>query len=346
MKNKFAFSLILLAFINCANAQEKSKNEQLLDRIIFLAQENSVNTEKVDWNMVSKIIKENLDIKDSSTNALAIPVRLLLTELNDFHGALIINGERYMGDVKKNDFQLPYELNQEIPSTLYKESLEGYKIKAEILSKNIGYIVIPAINIGSDQNAIVLATNTIRDSICNLLSKKPTKLIIDLRTNIGGNMYPMLSGLGLLFPNMQLGGDSKDGKSFYSEWELKDGNLYMGGSQMTSLPINCKCTNKIKKYVVLTSRYTTSSGEAVASSLKGQQNITLLGEQTAGYSSTNSWYQLSEEILFSPAIAYYMSMDKTFHINGIFPDIQIKEVFDLDNLKKGKTIDKAIEILK
>ena len=345
MKNKFAFSLILLALINCVNAQEKLNNEKLLDSILILAKENSVYANKVDWNLVSKKVKANLDIKDSTSNALIKPTQLLLTELNDFHGALLINGQRYMGHVKKED-TFSYKTNQEISSTLYQESVKGYKIETEMLTKNIGYIVIPAINIGGDQNAIDLATNSIRDSICKLLSKKPKKLIIDLRTNIGGNMYPMLSGLGLLFPNMNLGGDSKDGESFYSKWELKEGNFYMGGSQITSIPINCECMNKIKKYVVLTSRYTTSSGEVVASSLKGQQNITLLGEQTAGYSSTNSWYQLNEEILFSPAIAYYMSMDKTFHENGIFPDMEMEEVIDLNNLKKGKTIDKAIEILK
>jgi C-terminal processing protease CtpA/Prc len=345
MKNKFAFSLILLALINCVNAQEKLNNEKLLDSILILAKENSVYANKVDWNLVSKKVKANLDVKDSTSNALIKPTQLLLTELNDFHGALLINGQRYMGAAKKED-TFSYKTNQEVPSTLLQESVKGYKIEAEMLTKNIGYIVIPAINIGGDQNAIDLATNTIRDSICKLLSKKPIKLIIDLRTNIGGNMYPMLSGLGLLFPNMNLGGDSKDGESFYSKWELKEGNLYMWGSQMTSIPINCECKNKIKKYVVLTSRYTTSSGEVVASSLKGQQNITLLGEQTAGYSSTNSWFQLNEEILFSPAIAYYMSTDKTFHKNGIFPDMEIEEVIDLGNLKKGKTIDKAIEILK
>ncbi|OHC84715.1 MAG: hypothetical protein A2546_06545 [Sphingobacteriia bacterium RIFOXYD2_FULL_35_12] len=345
MKSKFAFYLIFLGFVNCVNAQEKLNNEKLLDSIIILAKENSVNTNNVDWDFITKKVIARLDLNDSTPYALAKPTQLLLTELNDFHGALQINGQRYMGDVKK-DVTFSYETNQEIPSTLYQESVKGYKIEAEMLTKNIGYIVIPTINIGGDQNAIDLATNTIRDSICTLLSKNPSKLIIDLRTNLGGNMYPMLSGLGLLFPNMNLGGDSKDGESFYSKWELKDGNLYMWGSQMTSIPINCDCKNKIKKYVVLTSRYTTSSGEVVASSLKGQKNITLLGEQTAGYSSTNSWFQLTKEILFSPAIAYYMSMDKTFHKNGIIPDMEIEEVIDLENLKNGKTIDKAIEILK
>lgn len=295
MKNKILCLLIFFLVINCLNAQEKSKNAQLLDSIIFLAKENSVNTTHVDWNSITKKVKARLDLNDLTPYALAKPTQLLLTELNDFHGALLINGQRYMGEVKKED-TLSYKANQEISSKLYQESLKGYKIETEMITKKIGYIVIPAINIGGDQNAIDLATKTIRDSICKLLSKNPKKLIIDLRTNIGGNMYPMLSGLGLLFPDLKLGGDSKNGESFYSNWEIKEGNLYMWDNQMTSIPLNCQCKNKVKKYVVLTSRYTTSSGEVVSSSLRGQENIILLGERTAGYSSTNSWYQITEEI--------------------------------------------------
>ncbi len=344
MKNKLTFLVFLIIGFSCYS-QEKLTNEQILDSILLLAKENSVNSHKSDWKTISKNVKMTLDKNDSTRIALVKPTQLLLKELNDFHGALLINGNRYTGNIQ-NDNKSLYKANQEISSKLYNESLNGYHIKIEMLTKNIGYIEIPAININPDQTAIELATTTIRDSLCKLLSKKPKKLVIDLRTNIGGNMYPMLSGLGFLFPNIKLGGDSKDGETLYSNWELKEGNLFMWENQMTSIPINCECKNKIIRYVVLTSRYTTSSGEAVASSLKGQKNVLLLGEKTSGYSSTNAWYQISENVLFSPAIAYYISVDKTFHKNGIIPDIEIVEDVNLSNLKSGKMIEKAIELLK
>jgi C-terminal processing protease CtpA/Prc len=41
-----------------------------------------------------------------------------------------------------------------------------------------------------------------------------------------------------------------------------------------------------------------------------------------------------------------MSKDKSLHKNGIIPDIEIIEDVNLSNLKSGKMIDKAIEILK
>jgi hypothetical protein len=345
MKSYLLFLLILFGFVKYLNAQQKLTNEQLLDSILFLAKENSVYSNKSDWSVIYKKVKATLDVKDSTRNALVKPTQLLLSELNDFHGALLLEGQRYMGNVKKSNIP-SYSMNQEIASKLFKKSIIGYKIETSMLTKKIGYIEIPTININADQKAIVLATKTIRDSLCKLLSKKPKKLIIDLRTNLGGNLYPMLSGLGILFPNITLGGDSKNGDTFYSDWKLKDGNLFMSDYQMTSIPINCECKNTIKDYIVLTSRYTTSSGEAVASSLKGQLNITLLGEQTAGYSSTNSWFKISENIIFSPAIAYYMSTDKTFHENGIIPNIEFIEELNLSELKSSKIIKKALELLK
>ena len=339
------YILLFCAFISSINSQEKLTNENILDSILFLAKENSVNTNYIDWNKVTKKVKATLNLKDTSQYALAKPTQLLLTELNDFHGAIIINGNRFMGNVKKEN-NSTYTNNQEIASTLYQKSIEGYKININMLKKNIGYIEIPTINIGADYGSIDLATNIIRDSICKLLSKKPIKLVIDLRTNVGGNLYPMLSGLGILFPDLKLGGDSKDGKMFNSNWELKNGDFYMSNYQMTSIPINCNCENKIKKYIVLTSRYTTSSGEAVASSLKGQQNIILMGEKTSGYSSTNSWFKITENIIFSPATAYYMSIDKTFHKNGIIPNIVIIEELDLTDLTSGIIFEKALDLLK
>lgn len=337
--------MICMVFIHDTLEAQNNSNERLLDSILFLAKENSINSGKSDWLAISEKVKATLNLKDTTLYALVKPTQLLLRELNDFHGALLIDGNRFTGNIQ-NDTKPNYSADYTISTKLYEKSLLGYRIETSMLAKQIGYIEIPAININAAQDAILLATNAVRDHLCELLSNKPLKLIIDLRTNIGGNMYPMLSGLGLLFPSMELGGDTKDGESFYTNWELKEGNLFLGNYQMTSITLNCEYENQIEEYVVLTSRYTSSSGEAVASSLKGQQHITLVGEQTSGYSSTNSWFHISENIIFSPAIAYYMSVDKTSHKNGIVPDLEIIEELNLLQLKSGKIIEKAIEILK
>ena len=331
-------------FLNSLSAQERKSNLELLDSIIAAAKLQSVNTKYVDWETVTPKVRASLDLQDTTRKALIKPAQLLLEELKDFHGGLFINNQRYATTYQSEENHI-YELDIPLMQQIYQKTQQSIEIDIDMLTPKIGYINIPIIGpYGEEQTNKY--TNLIRDKLCELLSKKPNKLVIDLRTNMGGNLYPMLSGLGLILPNIKLGGDTKDGTYFYQEWEIVNGNFYQAGYPRTSLPLNCKSKSKIKKIVVLTSRYTGSSGEAVASSLKGQKSITLIGETTGGASSTTGWSIIEEGVIFSPTVSYYMSIDKTFHKNGVKPDIEIEEKLNLDDLKKGETIEKAIEILR
>jgi len=74
--------------------------------------------------------------------------------------------------------------------------------------------------------------------------------------------------------------------------------------------------------------------------------LKVIGEKTSGLSSTNGWFVLTDKWVFAPMTAYYMSKDKTVHQNGIIPDFKISEELDLDNLQKGKVVDRAIKWIK
>ena len=109
--------------------------------------------------------------------------------------------------------------------------------------------------------------------------------------------------------------------------------------------MNCHCdVNKSnKKVAVLIGRYTLSSGELVASGLKGQENILLFGEQTGGWSSTNGFFQITSNVTINPAVSYYMSEDKTAHMDGVIPDVIIQEKFDYKAPLVGKVMEEAID---
>ena len=90
---------------------------------------------------------------------------------------------------------------------------------------------------------------------------------------------------------MEIGGATKDGKKLSSKWNINNGAVEIGeGNSIPNLPeLSCDCdvTKSNTKVAVLIGRYTLSSGELVASALKGQKNVVLFGEQTGGWSSTN-----------------------------------------------------------
>lgn len=338
---------IFLIVLSCGIKQQPSnveilnkKNESMvvLDSIISVAKEHSLYKNKVDWNDLESEMK--LRLKSDSLNAIIKPVEYMFSQLEDFHGALYLYGNRY-NSFYKSEYHYPVDRN-----VYNKINSTSSEIKGQVIDKQIAYLKIPHFYT-TNQEQISEYTSQIRNTICDLKNKNPAGWIIDLRLNIGGNMYPMISGLGELFPNLKLGGDSKDGKKYHSEWYIKNGNLHMWDSPMTSSKISCNFdennVNADKKVVFLIGRYTSSSGEAVASAFKGQKNTRLIGEITSGWSSTTGWFPITDNVLFSPTIAYFMSKDSTLHEDGVIPDDLIVEELDLDSLLMSATLIKGVE---
>lgn len=332
-----------LSFTSQAQTSGLNSNMELLDSIIAIMKVQSVYAEAVDWQEVEQKMKAQLP-DDNNLESLIPPVEYLFEALGDFHGGLLLNGQRY-NRFYKSEYHYPVSID--IVNEINQNDLQ---VDAQMLKGKIAYLKIPHLFLyGPEQ--ISEATTKIREKICSLKAKKPKGWIIDLRTNTGGNMYPMFAGLGEILPNISLSGDSRDGASFASNWHNAAGHFFMWGQPMTSTPLSCTeptalNINESQKIAVLTSRYTASAGEAVASSLKSQKNIRLFGEITSGYSSTTGWFPLRENLILLPTVAYYISLDGTWHRNGVYPDQEIIEEIKLDSLTSGKMIETAIKWLK
>lgn len=338
MNTILRFSLLLLT-IGCTTQNHKLKKESLLilDSIIKIAELNSVYTKDVNWNTLKKEMY-SIELKSDSINSIIAPVTYMYQKIGDTHGYLMVANQRHAQKgiehkvkKRKTDPKLAYQIYQRVAKK---------DINYKFLSNNIAYIEIPMV-INNDS----LIITKIRKTICFLKAKKPNGWIIDLRTNMGGNLSPMAAGIGELFPNLPFGGGTKDGISFNLKWKLENGNFYMNKVSMTEIPLNCNQILKTAKIAVLTSRYTASSGEAIAAGLKGHKNIKLFGEQTIGAATTINWYPINDKITLCPAIDYYMSEDKTVHRDGVIPDIIIEEKLKLKNLTTGITFNTAVQWL-
>lgn len=323
--------------------QENDTPQQLLERIIEIARENSVYAPNVEWSELAAKARRKLG-DSPKIDDLAVPVQELLYELGDYHGAILIRGKRFAamldGKEVERHREKGFPLIVENVQKVYERALtEQSSVVAQMLDNNIAYVEVPAINATQDQ--IDPRATQIRKAIDRLLSQKPDGLIIDLRTNLGGNMHPMFAGLGSVFPNLDMGGQTKNGKKVDLPWSLKNGNVYLGRTATTSLPGAANPPTLNLPVAVLVGRYTSSSGEAVASGLNGQTNVRLFGEHTAGYSTSNDWFTLTPDVMFSPAVGYYISKNGCVHVDGITPQVEIEELLDVSNLTSGKTIDAA-----
>ncbi len=312
----------------------------------MVAKTQSLYRENVDWHILEKEIYENFIVSDSITSIIE-PVQYLLTELGDFHGTLFLNGQHFKGNVPRTrnvsyDYQGQDYINQ--TSSIFQNTLNQDSIKGFLTEHRIAYIEIPMMMpYGGSEDEVIKNAKKIREKICELKTQKPIGWIVDLRGNLGGNMHPMLMGLAELLPlNMDMGGNSYDGKSIGLEWKLKNGVFYDGEYYNSKTPkLICNLKNSKEKIGVLVGRYTQSSGEVVASTLKGQNNIKLFGEQTAGATTANIWTPIGNKVVFNPAVSYYVSKDKTIHKDGITPDILIDENFDYKKPISGKVFEEA-----
>lgn len=325
---------------------DRESPQQLLERIIEIAKDTAINKDKVDWDKIELQMRTMLG-DATRYDQLAKPTQYLLYALGDYHGAILIDGRRHMAEFEGKAVErdrekgLPFDLPT--VQTIYRtrSMSDDLEIQARMLDSKIAYLEIPTMSANSDQ--IHPWALKIREALDPILDQHPKGLIIDLRTNLGGNMHPMFGGIGRVFPNIDMGGQSWDGKRVDLKWSLRDGNPHLDEQATTSLPKIKDSPFSDLPVAVLTSRYTCSSGEAVASGLYGQSNVRLFGEHTSGFSTSNDWFQLNAQVAFSPAVGYYVSRDGTVHHDGITPQVEIEESHNLDQLTQGKTIDAAVE---
>lgn len=118
--------------------------------------------------------------------------------------------------------------------------------------------------------------------------------IVDLRGNAGGNMWPMLAGLGPLLGDTPVGMFlSRDGKR--SVWRYRDGAMWLDQLRQTSVG---QAIRKVRAasapMAVLYGNVTASAGEAVALALRGRDETRSFGSPTAGRVTANTPFLLPD----------------------------------------------------
>ena len=82
---------------------------------------------------------------------------------------------------------------------------EGHIVTAQ--GRNFGYVVLPRCS-AKDNDGLLLYAADVRRILTDLTSQNPQGWIVDLRGNTGGNMWPMMTGIGWVnFPLYTFSGD-------------------------------------------------------------------------------------------------------------------------------------------
>lgn len=163
--------------------------------------------------------------------------------------------------------------------------------------------------------------------VMDLQAGKPDGWVIDLRGNGGGNMWPVLAGIGAVLGEGDLGTFvSADGER--ETWFYKAGKIGVRPPQgQDDIAAHVEkppfALPELPWVAVLLDRSTASSGEAVAISFIGRPRERPFGEHTAGFSTSNEMYPPSDgaSLFFCVGI----EADRTGHRypEGIEPDAKL-----------------------
>lgn len=329
---RFLTALLFTLFWASSYAQVNYSNHDTLQatltKVFRTVRQNSVYRQQVDWNKL-----ENLVLKETTTplsfEDFQRRVQLTFSSIGDKHAALFVNGK------KLSAVNIPVVLR----STLIDELRSNNpQLHTKIMEGKYGYILVPH---NSTKDNLQQMTQAIQDSLCKLIEKPLDGIIVDLRSNEGGSIYPLFTGLHQLIGDGVFGAFTNFDGTSRNSWKLKKGKFYQQNRVVASVKTNCSCSNKLKVAVLL-SQVTASAGEMLAIALKGRKNTIFIGEKTYGLTTGNVVFKIDGHLL---AVSASFSEDRTGKVynNYVTPDIEIIEGDNFSNISIDRKVLEAIK---
>lgn len=159
------------------------------------------------------------------------------------------------------------------------------------LTHALGYLEIP--NATAFEASKPFATEAHR--VIREIDQLPTAgWVIDLRTDTGGALYPMLAAVGPIVGEGELMGfvaPEEQVTAYYRE-----GRAWLEGAEITTVQVDEWYTlqQPLSPVAVLTSQLTASSGEFTALAFRGRLRTRSFGEPTAGVPTGNEIKELAD----------------------------------------------------
>jgi carboxyl-terminal processing protease len=326
--NKLLIFLVPIVF-SASTALGQSKEVRfLIDTIITVMKVNSVNRDKVNWKQIEATAFSEAAGKENAYQLGPI-FRDILKSLNDFHGYILCWDSTYK-------WRRP---EAEYSDSIKKEWKKGVFLQTAILPGNIGYLRVPYMSLDK-RPELNKKAQALNDSLCSLLDQHVKGIVLDLRLNGGGAMYPMILGLEQLLHEGTLGSFETMDKQ---KWIIRDNNFYLDTTLMTSIIPKCSIPKTNIPVAVLIGQGTGSSGEFLAISFKKRENTIFIGSNTAGYVTSTKGFQINEAVFILLAIGYGRDRQGQIYEDALTPDIYNNEPDSFNDVKNDKKVVAAMK---
>jgi carboxyl-terminal processing protease len=265
----------------CASARGVSNNTTdaehrtaILREAIHVVSENAYNSSKVDW---SRVAADALGILagDNSDAGLDASILFVIAKLKDGHSRYVSGRSPALTTRAPPSVRAPLPIGS---VTLASGSVPIVKVNAWS---------------GGDMGQVRAAAKSLRGTLNEALSQETCGIIVDLSSNSGGNMWPMLAGLLPLLSEGTLGAfESADGVR--STIVSTGDSLILGGQpHYLNWPTLADPRFLPGFIALIVGPQTASSGEITALMFRGQANVRVFGRRTAGHASANRAFKLA-----------------------------------------------------
>lgn len=333
MRKILSAATILLTFaVNHSFAQQADFEQDTLRatlvKVFNKVKQYSVYRKQLAWDKlegeVSKAAPSPLGFEEFKRR-----VELTFARIGDRHAALFVDGKKISA----------IDTSIILRSSLVNELRNNNpQLNTKILENRYGYILIPQ---NTPRDNLKQMAQAMQDSLCSLIEKPLDGIIVDLRANEGGSIYPLFAGLHQLIGEGFFGAFGNLDGTFKEPWELQKGKFIQQKRIVAAVKSKCSCSSKLKVAVLL-SQVTASAGEMLAIALKGRANTIFIGEKTYGLTTGNVTFKIDGHLL---AFSASFSQDRNGKVynRSVIPDIEILEGDSFGSIPRDKKVLKAIQ---
>lgn len=308
MKRLIVIGMLVL-LLGCAKESTlypQASVEEYLNQLLDYMEQNHVNRKSIDWPTLRAAVQQKG--KSASRIYEADESIILAFELlNDKTSFLLkTNGQ----------------------ALTYTTACEDTAPPEVTVPADIGYIKIPAFS-NTGVSAAIFAEK-MHGEIKDQDRADLKGWIVDLRENTGGNMWPMIAGIGPIL------GEGTTGFFIDSDEAEKSMAYVNGASTYNDVPVVAvsfphTLLSPNAKVAILMSHSTINAGEAVAVAFSGKADTRSFGAATCGRSGGNQAYQLSDGAVLYLTIAFLTDRNHIEKRGELIPDELITDptlIFD------------------
>ena len=279
-----------------------------LNEVIAIMQQNSINKHTIDWNQLRLEAFGELDV-DAQTIADTYPgISKAIALLGDNHSFYVTATGSYINP--------------------HSNMCEGVSFPEINVPESIGYVRVSNFGGSNSSDGVEFAQN-IQDEIMAQDDANIEGWIVDLRANTGGNMWPMLTGVGPILGN-GTSGYFVDADQNETPWGFDDGMSILNGTTVIELENSYTLINPNPKVAVLLDNGVASSGEAIAVSFINRPNTRTFGSATCGLSTANQSFVLSDGARLLLTVGYFADRDLNIYGEEIDPEMTTSVESTLD----------------